>query len=165
MGVTDKADEPEGEPSRLDRELMELLQELRVILPGVQVLFAFLLTVPFSTRFGAANDTERAVFFVAFLATTMSAVMLIVPGVWHRLQFRRRDKEDLILASTRLTVAATVALAVAMTAVVFLIGEVLYGTAAGIASAGVTAAVIGLLWYASPLARRLQRALSGRDDA
>ena len=161
MGVTDKADEPEGEPSRLDRELMELLQELRVILPGVQVLFAFLLTVPFSTRFGAANDTERAVFFVAFLATTMSAVMLIVPGVWHRLQFRRRDKEDLILASTRLTVA----LAVAMTAVVFLIGEVLYGTAAGIASAGVTAAVIGLLWYASPLARRLQRALSGRDDA
>jgi len=151
--------------SRLDRELIELLQELRVILPGVQVLFAFLLTVPFSQRFGETNDTERAVFFVAFLATTASAIMLIVPGIWHRLQFRQRDKEDLLLASNRLTVAATAALAVAMCAVAFLIADVLYGLTAGIITAAVVLLATVLLWFVSPLARSLQRVLSGRGDA
>jgi hypothetical protein len=155
----------DGDPSRLDRELIELVQELRVILPGVQVLFAFLLTVPFSNKFGTTNSTERAVFFVAFIATTISAVMLIVPSVWHRLLFRKRDKEDLILASNRITIIATVALAIAMIAVVFLIAELLYGTWAGIAASATTALVIVVLWYVSPLSQRMQRAFSGRDDA
>jgi hypothetical protein len=151
--------------SRLDRELIELLQELRVILPGVQVLFAFLLTVPFSQRFGATTSTERAVFFVAFMATTTSAVLLMVPGVWHRLRFRDRDKEDLIRGSTNLTIAATVALAIAMIAVVFLLAEVLYGLTAGIVTASVVGVVIVVLWYVSPLWDPLERRISGRGGA
>lgn len=155
----------DGEESRLDRELVELLQELRVILPGVQVLFAFLLTVPFSQRFGQTTSTERAVFFVAFMSTAASAVLLMVPAVWHRLRFRERDKEDLIRGSTNLTIAATVALAIAMTAVVFLIAEVLYGLTAGIVTASIVAALIVVLWYVSPLWEPLERRISGRGGA
>jgi hypothetical protein len=165
VSVPKKTTGGDDDQSRLDRELIELLQELRVILPGVQVLFAFLLTVPFSQQFAKTNTTERIVFFVAFLATTVSAVMLIVPSVWHRLQFRQRDKEDLLLASNRLTVVATVALAVAMTAVSFLIAELLYGLAAGIATAASIAVLCAVLWFLTPVARSLQRVLSGRDDA
>jgi hypothetical protein len=173
--VADRSDNPgngqgsqaaaNGEASRLDRELIELLQELRTILPGVQVLFAFLLTVPFSQRFAQTSDLERAVFFTAFLATALSAVLLMVPGVWHRLRFRERDKEDLLAVSNNLTVAATVALAVAITAVVFLIGEVLYGAEVGVICAAATVVVISVFWYLSPLWPWLQRRLSGRGDA
>jgi hypothetical protein len=148
--------------SRLDRELNEFLQELRVILPGVQVLFAFLLTVPFSQRFGRIDGTEKAVFFVAFIATTISAVLLMVPSVWHRLRFRQRDKEDLVRTSSNLTIAATVFLAIAMTAVVYLISDLLYGTIAAVAAGSATAVLIVVLWYVSPLREEIVRLMKGR---
>jgi Family of unknown function (DUF6328) len=145
----------ESKSERLDRELAELLQELRIILPGVQVLFAFLLTVPFSMRFADTNDLQRSVFFVALLATALSSIFAIAPTAQHRLRWRRFDKEHLLRSANRLTVAATVMLGVAIDAAVFLVTDFIYDDAAAIA----VATVVGLgalgLWYVLPLRRQL----------
>jgi hypothetical protein len=139
--------------SRLDRELEELLQELRVLLTGITVVFAFLLAVPFSNRFAETTDVEQAVYFVAFFATAVTIVLLTVPGVWHRIRFRAHDKEVLLRASNRFTVAGTVTMAVAIDAVVLLIGEFIYDWGAGIIAAGVVGALIVAFWYIVPLTR------------
>ena len=148
---------PGGEGSRLDRELAELLQELRVILPGVQVLFAFLLAVPFTNRFQQTDAVERAVFLVALLATAAASVLAIAPGAQHRIRWRRYDKNHLLEVANRLALAATVALALAMSAAVFLIADVLYGRVAGIVFGAMVALLAAALWWGMPLARRRAR--------
>jgi Family of unknown function (DUF6328) len=137
----------------LDRELIELLNELRIALPGVQVLFAFLLAVPFANGWTRVTDLQRDVFFVAFLATAAASILLIAPSSYHRLRWREGDKEHMLRSSNRLAIAGTAFLAIGMTAVVFLIGDILFkGT-----WAAVTAAVIGggfaWFWYGLPLLR------------
>ncbi len=145
------------EQSKLDRELIELLNELRVALPGVQVLFAFLLAVPFSQGFSQVTSTQRAALFVALVCTTVSTILLIAPSAHHRLQFRQRDKERLILSSNYLAALGTFFLALAMSAVVFLIVDVIYGGPLSI----VMTAVLGLgflvVWYGIPIRRNLQK--------
>jgi len=143
----------QAEASRLDRELEELLQELRVLLTGITVVFAFLLAVPFSNRFVSLTDAERAVYFVAFFATAVSIVLLSVPGVWHRIRFRDHDKEMLLRASNQFTIAGTLAMSVAIVAVVLLVSEFLYGWGIGIAAAAVIGGLILTLWYMIPVAR------------
>ena len=143
----------QAEGSRLDRELEELLQELRVLLTGITVVFAFLLAVPFSNRFVSLTDAERAVYFVAFFATAVSIVLLSVPGVWHRIRFRDHDKEMLLRASNQFTIAGTLAMSVAIVAVVLLVSEFLYGWGIGIAAAAVIGGLILTLWYMIPVAR------------
>ncbi len=146
----------EQEKERLDRELIELLNELRVALPGVQVLFAFLLTVPFTHRWPQVTNLQRDVFFAAFLATAGATVLLIAPTAYHRLQWRQRDKAQMLVTANRLALAGTGFLAVAVTCVVFLITDVLFGATA---IAIVTAVVAGALlwfWYGLPLTRRLR---------
>src|SRR5437764_5244862 len=91
--------EGETRHERIDRELIELLNELRVALPGVQVLFAFLLTVPFTQRFGHTTAIERDIYFVTLILAALSCVLLIAPSSQHRLLFRKRDKEALLLRS------------------------------------------------------------------
>src|SRR5438093_7923415 len=86
----------EGNKQRVNRELIELLNELRVVLPGVQVLFAFLLTVPFSNGFSRMTDVQRNVYFVAFVATTIATILFIAPSTYHRIQFRQGDKERML---------------------------------------------------------------------
>src|ERR671918_1181467 len=103
MTEAKRANEDRG--SRLDRELMELLNELRVALPGIQVLFAFLFTVPFTTRFGDLTDFQRTVFFVAFLAAAAATVLLIAPTANHRLRWRERDKEALLRRANIMMIA------------------------------------------------------------
>ncbi len=147
----------ETKAEQLDRELTELVQELRVLLPGVQVLFAFLLTVPFSIGFRSVNDGERALYFVALAATTVSAVLLIAPGARHRARFRDRDKEAIIVSSNQLTLAGTGFLAVAITAVVVLIGEYIYNWLVGVAAGVATFALIAWFWYGWSVARRIRR--------
>jgi amino acid transporter len=146
---------PEDE-SRLDRELIELLNELRVTLPGVQVLFAFLLTVPFANRFAQVTDLQKSVYFIALLATAAGSVFLIAPTPYHRIRFRDRDKEALIRISNRLALVGTIFLAVAMTSAVFLITDFIFNTGAAIAVTVVVAGVIGGVWYALPLSRELR---------
>lgn len=143
----------EDEGTRLDRELIELLNELRVVLPGVQVMFAFLLVVPFSQRFGELDSRDRAIFFVAFIASALASVFLIAPGTHHRIRWRQYDKERLLRRANRLTILGTVALAVAVVAVVYLITAVLYGDVAAAASAGI-AVIIVWTWFGYPLIRR-----------
>jgi hypothetical protein len=144
----------ENKKQRVDRELIELLNELRVALPGVQVLFAFLLTVPFAQRFAGASALQRAVFFVALLATAVASVLFITPTAYHRLRWREPDKEGMLFTANRLTIAGTVFLAIAMAAAVFLVTDVIYGTwQAALVSAGV-AAILAWFWYGLPLSRR-----------
>lgn len=141
----------------LDQEWNELLQELRVILPGVQVLFAFLLTIPFSSRFNEISGMDRGLYFVAFLSTAIASVLLIAPSVYHRLLWRQHDKEYVLVTTNRFVLSATVFLALSVAAVVFLVTDLLYRSAMG---AGVAAALTGVMtwfWYGLPLSRRRQR--------
>ena len=149
------------EESRLDRELIELLNELRVALPGVQVLFAFLLAVPFTQRFEEITELQKYTFFVALLATMAGTVLMIAPTAYHRLRFRDRDKERMLHTANRLAVGGTVFLAIAMTATVFLITDMLF---TGGVTAAVTAATAGLFawfWYGLPLSRKLSDGRGG----
>jgi hypothetical protein len=146
----------ETKAERLDRELMELLQGLRVLLPGVQVLFAFLLTVPFTNAFQDVSDAERGVYFGAFAATAISAVLLVAPGARHRARFREHDKEAIIESANRLALVGTVFLAIAMSLVAVLVTEHLYGWVWG-ALAGVGVAVLAAwFWYGWGVMRELQ---------
>jgi Family of unknown function (DUF6328) len=145
----------ETEKERLDRNLLELLNELRVALPGVQVLFAFLLTVPFTQRFTTLTSTQEKVYYATLLLTTASTVLLIAPSAHHRINFRRQDKAYIVFLANRMTIVGLALLALAMSGVVFLITDVLYGsTATGIATAGALLA-FAVLWYAIPIWRRL----------
>jgi len=148
------ADE-ESKAERLDRELKELTDELRVALPGVQVLFAFLLTVPFTSRWDEVTDTQRDAYFASFLAATASSVCLIAPSVMHRIQWRRRDKERLLRAGNVLALVGAAFLALAITGVVFLITDVLFNEASAAVIAGGAAGVVVVLWYCVPLYWRM----------
>ena len=140
-----------GEPKRLDRELIELLNELRVVLPGVQALFAFLLIVPFNERFASVTGSERAVYTLALLASAVACVLFITPAAFHRLRFRRHDKAQLLRIGNRCAIAGLLALAVAMISGVFLVTELLFGAAVAGALTTVVAIPIGALWWLVPL--------------
>jgi phosphatidylserine synthase len=144
----------DDEEARLDRELIELLNELRVALPGVQVLFAFLLTLPFTNRFEKISGVERLVYFVALLATTLASALMIAPSAYHRLRARDADKEQLIQTSSRLLIGGMAALVVAITCAVYVIADLIYGAPTGILTAAATAVVFGWFWWGLPLTRR-----------
>jgi hypothetical protein len=136
-----------------DRQMIELLNELRVALPGVQILFAFLLTVPFAQRFSRISDFQRDVFFVTLLATTLSAACLIAPSAAHRLRFHQSDRDWLIESANGLMIVGLVFLAIAIGAAFLLITDVLYdGVRVWIYSVGVWLVILGL-WFARPLMR------------
>jgi Family of unknown function (DUF6328) len=144
----------ETEKERVDRELIEFLNEVRVVLPGVQVLFAFLLTLPFTGTFSDIDGVERIAYDVAFFSTALSAVLMITPSSFHRLRFRKGDKEEILRTSNRLVLAGIVSLGVAMVAVVWLVAELVFTSS--IANViGIAAALIVItLWFALPLSRR-----------
>jgi Family of unknown function (DUF6328) len=145
----------ENEYERKARELGELLQELRVMLPGVQVLFAFLLTVPFSARFGYLTAVQQAVFFGTLLCTALSAGLLLAPSAHHRLLWRQQAREHRLRVANRLAIAGMVLLVVAMVGVMFVITDLLFGS---VAAAVATAAVSGFflyVWFLMPLRYRL----------
>lgn len=144
----------EDTQSKLDRELIELLNELRVALPGVQVLFAFLLAVPFSQRFGSVTSPQRAGIFTALAFITISSILLIAPSAQHRLLFRQHDKETLVRRSNRLAIAGIGSLAVAMSAVVFVISDVLYGAPLSIFATAVAGVGFVVVWFLQPLLTR-----------
>jgi hypothetical protein len=137
----------------LDRELIELLNELRVALPGVQVLFAFLLAVPFANGWTRVTDLQRDVFFIAFLATAAASILLIAPSSYHRLRWREGDKEQMLRTSNRLAIGGTVFLAIGMTAVVFLIADILFKGAWAALTTALIAGGFAWFWYGLPLTR------------
>jgi uncharacterized membrane protein len=148
------ADDSESTKERLDRELIELLNELRVAIPGVQVLFAFLLTIPFSQKFATVTAGERYVYFAAFLLTTLATALLITPSAYHRIQWRDHDKERLLEISNSLAIAGLGVLALAISCVVFVITDLLFGTTAGVIAALLGGLTFAAFWYALPLAHK-----------
>ena len=157
--VSRMADRPSGrdesEDARLDRNLGELLQELRVALPGVQVLFAFLLAVPFQQNFTKISAFEKRVYFVTLLCTAISAALLISPSAYHRLTFHLQQKRQLVFLANRLTIAGLAFLALAMTGAIMLITDVLFGALATAVFSAAAAAMFVVLWGLLPLRRRL----------
>jgi uncharacterized protein DUF6328 len=145
----------ESETQRLDRNLGELLQELRIALPGVQVLFAFLLAVPFQQNFTKISEFEKYVYFVTLLCTALSAIFLIAPSSYHRMTFRLQQKRELIYLANRLTIAGLSFLALAMTGAIVLITDVLFGGIATIVTGAGAAVAFAVVWYVIPLRRRL----------
>jgi hypothetical protein len=143
--------EQETPKERADRELIELLNELRIVLPGVTVLFGFLLAVPFAKGWPKVTPFERDVFLVAFLATGVSVAFLTAPSSYHRLRFRSGNKEHLVRYGSRLAVAGIAAFAVALEAVVLLVFDYVVGRGAAIAVTISFTLFVALLWYGLPL--------------
>ncbi|HET9184835.1 MAG TPA: DUF6328 family protein [Solirubrobacterales bacterium] len=146
----------ETEEERLDRNLGELLQELRVALPGVQVLFAFLLAVPFQKGFEEVTEFQKIVYFATLILTAISAAMLISPTAYHRITFRYQQKRRLVYYANRFSIIGLALLALAMSGAILLITDVLFSTAAAIVTAALALCVFGFFWFALPLRRRLE---------
>jgi len=151
-GGSSNRDETEAE--RLDRNLSELLQELRVALPGVQVLFAFLLAVPFQQNFSKITGFQEKVYFATLLLTAISAVLLISPSAYHRMTFRMQQKDDLVFLANKLAIAGLTLLALAMTGAIMLITDVLFGAAATVITSLLSLTTFAVFWAALPLQRR-----------
>jgi hypothetical protein len=145
----------ESERERLDRNLDQLTTELRVAMPGVQILFAFLLTVPFSQRFGDVTDFQRDVYLVSLVSAGIATGFLIAPTAYHRMTFRRGEKRHLVFTANRWVLIGLFALAVSMVAAVLLVCDFLFdSTLATIVAVGLGGLYIGL-WFVFPLMRRL----------
>ena len=145
----------ESKEDRLNRELIELLNELRVALPGVQMLFGFLLAVPFTQRFTAITATQQHVYYFTFMTTAAATICLIAPTAYHRLRFRQRDKEQMIQTANRLAIAGTAFLAAALTGAVYLVTDMLFKGAATALAAAAAGGLLVWFWYGLPLLRRL----------
>ena len=140
----------------LDQEWSELVEEHRLAMPGVQVLFAFLLILPFQNRFERLTSQQEYVYYAALLCATAAIVLLITPTAAHRIRWRQQDKEALLVMSTRAAIVANVFIAAAMTASVYLITDLLFGEPATVIVSSVVAAAFVTFWYGFPLYRRFK---------
>jgi hypothetical protein len=145
-------DEPEQQ--RLARNMGELLQELRVVQTGVQILFAFLLSVAFAARFGDASHFERVTMVVTVCLTTVSAALLMAPAAWHRVYFREGRREDIIRWGNRFAITGMAFLAAAMTGAVLLVVDAVFGTTSAVPIAACGALLFAAVWFVIPIARR-----------
>jgi amino acid transporter len=146
----------ESPKQRVDRELIELLNEIRIALPGVQVLFAFLLVVPFQQGFSQVTDTTRYVYFAGLASSAIAILFFIAPATYHRLNLRRgvAEKEEMLFKSSRLVLIGTAFLGLGIVCSLFVIADVLFGDAVAWTMAIVVAVAIVLLWYGLPLLSR-----------
>jgi cobalamin synthase len=149
------------ETDRSDRQMAELLQELRVALPGVQILFAFLLTVPFAQGFQQVTSFQRTLFFITLLATAASTTCFIAPTATHRLRFHQNDRRYVIESANRLLIAGLVFLGIAIVGAVALITDYLFGLGSHWIWPTLVALSILALWFARPIVRHLRGVSSG----
>lgn len=157
---SDADDHDEREEStleRLDRNTIELLNELRVAGTGIQVLFAFLLIVPFNTGFKHISSFDRYDYFTTLICIAISAALLIAPSVHHRLLFRRHEKEFLVDLGTRFLIIGMGFLSVGLTGILVLISNVVFGGATPIVVGAIAGVVVGALWFGIPLLHRRKR--------
>ncbi len=145
----------ETEKERLDRNLNELLMGLRVALPGVQVLFAFLLVLPFQQRFAEVTRFQEKVYFATLLCTALASILLIAPSARHRIQFRQDDKAYVVYTANQLAIAGLAFLGLAVVGVILLVSDFLFSTVTAVISTSVVAGVLAWIWFGSPLRRRL----------
>lgn len=151
----------ESKAERLDRELIELLNEIRVLLPGVQVLFAFLLTAPFATGFQNVTEFQRDVYALCLLAALAAIACLVAPTTYHRVQWRQRDKEALLRTSNRFVLAGSILLALSLSCSVLLVGDYLFARWVAILATSLTVLGFAVLWFALPLGRRTGATTNG----
>jgi hypothetical protein len=160
MTASTPSPEPDGETAetpgeRADRNFMELLQEFRVAVTGVQVLFAFLLTVPFSTGFANVSTGDRRLFYLALVSAALASVCYIAPAAQHRVLFRKGQKELLVRRANRLGVAGGVSLGVSMTAATLMVVDYLFDGLLPIVTAGALAALATWVWFLQPALTRM----------
>jgi hypothetical protein len=155
--VDDHATHDDGDETpkeRVNRELIELLNEVRVALPGVQVLFAFLLTVPFAGGWEKTTELQHDVYICAVVTAAIAAVFMIAPSSYHRLLFRQPHKEHMLMTSNKLLIIGMVFLAASICMCVFLVVDYVISIPWALALTGLVALMIVLLWYLMPLNRR-----------
>jgi len=140
----------------LDAEWSELLEEHRVAMPGAQVLFTFLLILPFQNRFSQLTDVQEYVYFGGFICAAIAIVLLITPTASHRIQWRQHDKETLLRNATLTSIVALVFLALAMTASIFLVADFLFDAPTTLIATIVIAALFTWFWFTLPILRRLR---------
>jgi hypothetical protein len=151
----DGAGRNETDLERTDRNLVELLQEVRVVQTGVQVLFAFLLTAPLAPRFPALSQFQRLTYFATLLAAGGAAILLIAPTAYHRILFRLGDKEYLVTVANRFTLAGLAGVALSMVGALLLVTDLLFDdSAVVIVTTGLAALGCVSLWCVAPLRRR-----------
>lgn len=152
-GGGDGGDESHSE--RINRELIELINELRVALVGVQVLFAFLLAVPFAQGFADVTNFQKALFFIVLCATAIASALMVAPSAYHRINFRAKDKEQMLRTANGLMLGGLAFLATSIVGAVVLVADFIYGsTVTSVACAVVGIALFTGLWFALPLIRR-----------
>jgi Family of unknown function (DUF6328) len=148
-------DGDESRSERVNRELIELINELRVALVGVQVLFAFLLAVPFAQGFADVTDFQKTLFFVVLCSTAIASALMVAPSAYHRINFRAKDKEQMLRTSNGLMIGGLVFLAVSIVGAVVLIADFIYGsTTTTVISAVVGVTLFVSLWFVLPVLRR-----------
>jgi hypothetical protein len=162
----DGAPRNENALQRIDRNLVELLQEVRVVQTGVQVLFAFLLTAPLSARFEDLSAFQRLTYFWTLLAAGAAAILLIAPTAYHRILFRQGDKEHLVAVANRFTLAGLTCVAVSITGALLLVTDLLFADVIVVVATAAVAAVTCLVaWCLAPLRRRAKVRRGGRVPA
>jgi hypothetical protein len=152
-----RAERTEDDQERLNRQMMELLNELRVAMPGVQILFGFLLTVPFQQRFAQVNDFQQTIYFVTLVAAAVAAAFLIAPSAYHRVMFEQQDKPNIIHIGTGQMIVGLVALAIAMNGAVLLVTDVLFAAPVVAVTVAALGALYISLWFGFGIVRRLQK--------
>jgi hypothetical protein len=155
----------ETRQERVNRELMELLNELRVALPGVQILFAFLLIVPFQQTMAETTDFQRTIYVITLMAAAVATGLLIAPAAQHRVLFRQHDKEGLLRRSSRSAYVGVVVLAVAISSAVLLVVDVIFSRTQAWVTAGIVGALLAWWWVAVPFWQRAHNRQDLPDDA
>jgi Family of unknown function (DUF6328) len=149
----EEQEEEEGLKQRLEREHGELIQELRALIPGAEVLLGFLLAIRFTQQFGDLTDTQRYVYYVTLLSTATALVFFLAPSAYHRIRFRTGDKEYLMTKGNREAIAGSVATSIALTGVIYLVTDLVFGTVQAVLVAAAFFALIAWLWWAIALYR------------
>lgn len=146
----------EREGERTQRQLIELLNEIRVAMPGVQVLFAFLLAVPFQARFGRADAIDRTLFAVSLVSAAIAVACFIASTAAHRVLFHHRQRDYIIRLGSRLLLAGLVGLALAMSFAVALVLGFIYGHRTGWLALALGIVLFGSMWFVAPAIRMRQ---------
>ncbi len=152
----EKQESEEELKERLEREHGELLEELRSLIPGAEVLFGFLLAIRFTAEFGNLTDTQRYVYYVTLLSTASALVFFLAPAAYHRIRFRAGDKEYMVTKGNREAIAGSVAISIAFTGVIYLVTDLVFGTSQAIIVAAGSFALIAWLWWGVALYRTWQ---------
>lgn len=151
----------ESHKDRLDRELVELLQEMRIMLPGIEVIFGFLLTVPFTERFTRLTPLQTSTYFLVFIATALATALLVAPSAYHRLRWRQYDKEHLLRVANKFAIAGLAFFAFALSGIAFIVTDMVIHTTGAVWVAAGLGSMVVLLWFGLPLFRRAQHAEPG----